>query len=66
MPFQPGLSGNPDGRPKGAKTAITIPVLLLRESLNAVCTRAKGGDKEAQNLLVGVAAQRPEWAGLDG
>lgn len=64
MPFQTGTSGNPGGRPRGSKTSITLPKMLIRQSLKAVCERAKAGDAEAQNLVVQAAILRREWAGL--
>jgi len=64
MSFQPEESGNPSGRPKGARTKL-VPLWTFRHSLKAVAKRTKDDDPEAQNLVVQAAFVRPEWAGLD-
>ena len=64
MSLQTVVNSGP-GRPKGAKTGVSISKMLLRQSLKAVCERARAGDVEAQNLLVQAAIHRPEWAGLE-
>lgn len=64
MSFQSGESGNPSGRPKGARTKL-VPLATFRQSLKAVAERAKVGDPEAQNLVVQAALVHREWAGLD-
>ena len=53
MPFGPGETGNPAGKPRGAKTRPpTVPITVARQSMNAVCERAKEGDPTSQGLLV--------------
>lgn len=53
MPFRPGQSGNPAGRPKGS---INKQLALLRDAvekvLPLVVERAMNGDTEAQKLIL--------------
>ena len=53
MPFHPGQSGNPAGRPKGS---INKQLAMLREAvekvLPLVVERALNGDTEAQKLIL--------------
>lgn len=56
-PFQPGQSGNPAGRPKGARHKATILAEKLMQDdaeavVNAVLTAAKGGDMTAARIVV--------------
>lgn len=55
--FQPGQSGNPSGRPKGARHKSTLAVLALMEGEADTITRtcieaAKGGDMTAIRLVL--------------
>jgi hypothetical protein len=57
MPFQPGQSGNPDGRPRGARNKRTIAVESLMEGEADAITRkaidmAKDGHMAAIRLVV--------------
>lgn len=53
MPFRPGQSGNPTGRPKGS---INKQLAMLREAvekvLPLVVERALNGDTEAQKIIL--------------
>ncbi len=53
MPFQPGQSGNPAGRPKGS---VNRQLAMLREAvekvLPLVVERACNGDAEAQKIIL--------------
>lgn len=61
--FKPGQSGNPNGRPKGSKNAITLVKLAMESELRAqmkghmsdvvaaVIAQAKAGDFNSQKLL---------------
>lgn len=53
MPFQPGQSGNPAGRPKGS---VNKQLAMLREAveqvLPLVVQRALDGDVDAQKLIL--------------
>lgn len=56
-PFKPGQSGNPDGRPKGARNATTRAVEALLDGEAEELTRkaielAKGGDMAALRLCL--------------
>ena len=55
MAFQPGVSGNPAGRPVGAKTRVEVPVRTKKQLLKAMEQRALTGDVEAQNKLFDLA-----------
>jgi len=53
MRFQPGMSGNPKGRPVGS---VNRQLVMLRQATEAVLplvlARALGGDFEAQKLIL--------------
>jgi hypothetical protein len=56
-PFRKGQSGNPDGRPKGARNATTIAVETLLDGEAETLTRkaielAKAGDMQAIRLCL--------------
>ncbi|MDW7774506.1 MAG: DUF5681 domain-containing protein [Desulfobulbaceae bacterium] len=56
-PFQPGQSGNPAGRPAGAKNRATIMAQALFEGEAEILTRkiielAKGGDLQALKVCI--------------
>jgi uncharacterized protein DUF5681 len=56
-PFEPGVSGNPKGRPKGSRNKTTMAVEALLDSEAEAITRkvienALEGDKAAQRLCV--------------
>lgn len=66
--FKPGQSGNPAGKPKGAKNHATRALLQLMEGsaeqiTKAVLTAAKGGDMAAAKFvlerIVPAAKERP-------
>lgn len=66
--FKPGQSGNPAGKPKGAKNHATRALLHLMEGsaeqiAKAVLTAAKGGDMAAAKFvlerIVPAAKERP-------
>jgi tellurite resistance protein len=55
-PFQPGVSGNPNGRPKGARNKTTLAVEALLDGEAEAITRtllekAKAGDLTASRLV---------------
>lgn len=56
MAFKPGQSGNPAGKPKGAKHKLTILREQIAEHVPAIITRlvqaARDGDVQAANLLL--------------
>ena len=59
MPFEPGKSGNPNGRPRGATSTLVIREALdqvfvdgERGLLAAICESAKAGDLTACALLI--------------
>src|SRR5215204_3489621 len=57
MPFEPGKSGNPEGRPKGARNKITLAVEQLLDSEAEALTRkaielAKNGDLAAIRICL--------------
>jgi hypothetical protein len=56
-PFQKGMSGNPSGKPKGARARVTqLAEKLLEDDrdaiVRAVIAKAKGGDPTAMRLCV--------------
>ena len=51
MSYQPGQSGNLNGRPPGAKTRCGVTVNTKRALLKQMQERAMNGDTEAQNKL---------------
>jgi hypothetical protein len=56
-PFKPGQSGNPLGRPKGARNAATVAMEALLDNESDALTRkaielAKGGDLQALRLCL--------------
>ena len=77
VPFKPGQSGNPAGRPKGARNKTTLAVEALLDGEAATITRkaiekAKDGDMAAIRLcldrLVPTVKDRPvtfEMPGID-
>lgn len=57
VPFQPGKSGNPAGKPKGARHKTTLAIEALLEGEAEMLTRkaielAKGGDMQALRLCM--------------
>jgi Family of unknown function (DUF5681) len=59
MPFQPGQSGNPAGRPRGARNKTTVLFEQLIEGdaetvIRTVIERAKRGDAKALSWLWGI------------
>jgi len=56
-PFKPGQSGNPAGKPKGARNAATVAMEALLDNESDALTRkaielAKGGDLQALRLCL--------------
>jgi Family of unknown function (DUF5681) len=56
-PFEPGISGNPSGRPKGSRNKTTMAVQALLDGKAEALTRkaielAKGGDITALRLCM--------------
>ena len=56
-PFERGKSGNPSGRPQGARHAVTVLAEKLmhddtEEVVKAVISAAKGGDMPAARLIL--------------
>jgi hypothetical protein len=77
MPFKPGKSGNPNGRPKKSIEEVytrSIYTAVTPEDLKEIAAMlakaAKRGDVQAAKLLlsyiVGVPVQRNEITGADG
>ncbi len=63
MPFQPGVSGNPAGRPRGARNKMTLLLeTLVQEDLEAIVRcmndRAKEGNVGAAKLCLNVFGTR--------
>ena len=70
MPFQPGQSGNPAGRPRGSRNKSTVIVeKLLDDSAGklttAAITRATGGDPAALRACLDRVAPRLRHRPLD-
>jgi hypothetical protein len=56
-PFEPGNSGNPNGRPRGSRNKVTIAIEALLEGEGEALTRkaielAKAGDMQALRLCM--------------
>ncbi len=70
MPFRPGQSGNPAGRPRGSRNRRTVIVeKLLDDSAGALTTaaitQATGGDPAALRACMDRVAPRPRHRALD-
>ena len=70
MPFQPGQSGNPAGRPRGSRNRRTIIVEKLfddsaSELTTAAISRATGGDPAALRACMDRVAPRLRHRPLD-
>jgi hypothetical protein len=55
MPFQPGVSGNPRGRPIGARSKVEVTVRAKKQLLKKMQERAMAGDAQAQDQLFAYA-----------
>ena len=51
MPFQPGESGNPKGRPPGSREKVIVPIRVQKKLLQLLTDRALEGDSAAQESL---------------
>ena len=63
MPFQPGVSGNPAGRPRGSRNKMTVLLeTLVQKDLEAIIQsmnkRAKDGNVAAAKLCLNVFGTR--------
>jgi hypothetical protein len=70
MPFQPGQSGNPAGRPRGArnKTTVLLEQLIEQDAetvIRTVIERAKRGDANALSRLWGTMLPTRKGAPVD-
>jgi hypothetical protein len=70
MPFQPGQSGNPAGRPRGARNRTTVLVESLIESdaeafARQFVAQAKAGNARALALLMGVILPKRKGAPVE-
>src|SRR5947209_14911431 len=70
MPFQPGQSGNPAGRPRGARNKATVLFEeLLEENGEAVIRnlieRAKRGEGKALGWLMGTIMPKRKGAPIE-
>jgi len=70
MPFQPGQSGNPAGRPRGARNRTTVLLEALIESEGEALTRhfieqAKRGNARALGCLMGMILPKRKGAPVE-
>jgi hypothetical protein len=70
MPFQPGQSGNPAGRPRGArnKTTILLEELIEREGValaHQFVEQAKAGNARALGCLMGTILPKRKGAPIE-